>query len=90
MMVRTQIRLDPDEHRRAKLRAAELGVSLAAYIRRVVGEDLAAPAAKPDARKITGLFGSGNADIARRKDEYLAEAIEAKVLAGAARATRRR
>lgn len=90
MMVRTQIMLDAEAHRRAKLRAAELGISLAAYVRQVIGEDLAAPSAKTDADAIIGLFGSGGSDIARHKDEYLAEAVEAKVHAAGARATRRR
>lgn len=80
MMVRTQIALDAEEHRRAKLRAAELGISLAEYVRRVVGSDLAAPASRPDASEIIGLFDSGGSDIARHKDELLAEAVETKVL----------
>jgi hypothetical protein len=90
MMVRTQILLDAEEHRRAKLRAAELGISLAEYIRRVVGDDLATPAAKVDASEIIGLFGSGGSDIARHKDAYLAEALETKVRAGVTRTGRRR
>ncbi len=71
--------LDAEEHQRAKRRAAELGISLAEYVRRVVGADLSTPAAKPDPAEIIGLFGSGGSDIARHKDEYLAEAIGTKV-----------
>lgn len=78
-MVRTQIMLDTEEHRRAKLRASELGISLAEYVRRVVGADLATPAMKIDASEIIGMFASGGSDIARHKDDYLAEAVAAKV-----------
>ena len=78
-MVRTQIMLDAEEHRRAKGRAAELGISLAEYVRRIVGADLATPSAQADASDIVGLFGSGGSDIAQHKDEYLAEALAAKI-----------
>ena len=80
-MVRTQILLEAEEHRRAKVRAAEMGISLAEYVRRVVGTDLATPSAKADASEIIGMFNSGGSDIARHKDEYLAEAVDAKVRA---------
>lgn len=79
MMVRTQIMLDAEEHRRAKSRASELGVSLAEYVRRVVGTDLATPSSKSDPSEIIGMFNSGGSDIARHKDEYLAEAVAAKL-----------
>ena len=49
---------------------------MAEYIRRLVRRDLERPAAaSPD---VTGLFGlgdSGGSDVARRKDEYMADAI---------------
>lgn len=77
--------LDAEEHRRAKGRAAELGISLAEYVRRIVGADLATPPARADASDILGLFGSGGSDIARHKDEYLAEAVAAKVRGPGAR-----
>jgi hypothetical protein len=78
MVVRTQITLDGAVHRRAKERAAELGVSFAEYMRRLVDADLndAAPRAA-DISAIVGMFDSGGSDIARYKDEYLGEAIEA-------------
>jgi hypothetical protein len=76
MMQRTQVSLDPAEHRQARRRAAELGISLAEYIRRLVRRDLEGPAAaSPD---VTGLFGlgdSGGSDVARHRDEYVADAI---------------
>lgn len=78
-MVRTQILLAAEEHRRAKARAAELGISLAEYVRRAIRSDLAVPPPKPDASEIIGMFDSGGSDVARHKDEYLAEAVGAKL-----------
>jgi hypothetical protein len=79
MMVRTQIMLDAEEHRRAKTRASELGISLAEYVRRLVGTDLATPSSESDPSEIIGMFNSGGSDIARHKDEYLAEAVATKL-----------
>jgi hypothetical protein len=77
MVVRTQITLDGEVHRRAKERAVELRISLAEYVRRLVEKDLDEPAApKGDISKIFGLFDSGGSDIARLKDQYLNEAID--------------
>jgi len=67
--------LDAETHTRAKRRAAELGDSLAAYVRRLVEADLGEPAPKADISEIFSMFDSGGSDIARHKDEYLAEAI---------------
>jgi hypothetical protein len=77
MMVRTQIALDADAHRRAKRRAADLGVSLAEYVREVVDRDLGEQPARGDITAIFGLFdtsASGGSDVARHKDRYLGEA----------------
>jgi hypothetical protein len=74
MMVRTQISLDSDAHRRVKRRAAELGISFAAYMRQVVDHDLGEEP-KRDISGIFGLFDSGGSDVARYKDQYLGEAL---------------
>ena len=76
MMVRTQITLRPDTHRRAKRRAAERGISLAEYLRQVVDSDLGEQP-KGDISAIIGLFdtaASGGSDVARFKEQYLDEA----------------
>ena len=75
MTVRTQIALDPEDHRRAKQRATEMNISLAEYIRRLVARDVGASpvAARPDA--IFDLGESQASDVARHKDEYLADAL---------------
>jgi len=79
MMVRTQIALDSEDHRRAKRRASEQGISLAEYVRRAVRHDLGEPQRpKVDISEIFGLFDSGGSDIARHKDRYVGEAVEAE------------
>lgn len=75
MVVRTQITLDAEAHRQAKRRAADLGISFAEYVRRVVDRDLGAPAPRPDPSQIFGLFDSGGSDVARDKDRYVDEAV---------------
>ena len=79
MMSRMQISLDPDLQRRARRRAAQLGVSFAEYVRRVVERDLGArPAARAGAAAVFDLGSSGGADVARRKDEMVAAAFASR------------
>jgi hypothetical protein len=81
MMVRTQIALDSEEHRRAKKRASEQGISLAEFVRRAVRHDLGGEQRpKADVSEIFGLGGSGGSNVARHKDRYLGEAVEAEYL----------
>ncbi|HEY3234685.1 MAG TPA: hypothetical protein VGJ84_08205 [Polyangiaceae bacterium] len=75
MMSRTQIVLDPENHRRARQRAAALGVSLAEYIRRLVAKDMETPREQADATSVFDLGHSGKSDVAVRKDQYLGEAL---------------
>jgi hypothetical protein len=77
MVVRTQVTLDADLHRRAKQRAADLGVSLAEYFRRTLDRDLGEERSSTDPSQIFGIFDSGSADIARQKDRYVDEAVGA-------------
>jgi hypothetical protein len=78
MMSRTQITLPPENHRRARRRAADLGISLAEYIRRLVERDLtdAAPP-KADISAIFGLGDSGGSDVGTHKHDYVGEAVDA-------------
>lgn len=80
MMIRAQISLDPELHRKAKDRAAKLGVSLAEYLRRLVARDLDQPRPAADRSVIFNLGDSGGSDVARFKHEYVEEAIEAEWL----------
>ena len=78
MMSRTQITLSPENHRLARRRAAEQGISLAEYIRRLVDEDLReATTAKVDISVIFGLGDSGGSDVATHKHDYVGEAVDA-------------
>ena len=77
MMARTQITLERETHKRARLRASELGVSLAEYFRRLVQKDLGAPKKKADISCIFNLGDGGPSDIATQKDQMIGEAIEA-------------
>jgi hypothetical protein len=78
MKARTQITLDPEMRRRAHSKAAELGISFAEYVRRVIARDLgeARPKAKAD---ISILFDLGASEqptnVARNKDKLLGEAV---------------
>ncbi|MFV1959447.1 MAG: hypothetical protein ACC662_08560 [Planctomycetota bacterium] len=78
MMARSQISLDGELQARARRRAADLGLSFAAYVRRLIVRDLeeAPPAADPSA--VFDLGTSGGSDIARNKDAMVAEAFGAR------------
>jgi hypothetical protein len=75
MMHRTQVTLDPAEHRRARRRAADMGISMAEYVRRLVQQDLAGPAVVSDPTALFALGDSGGSDVSSAKDAFLAEAI---------------
>ncbi len=73
MVVRTQITLEADAHRRVKRRAADLGISFAEYVRRTLDRDLG-DEPKGDISEIFGLFDSGVSDVSSNIDRYLGEA----------------
>jgi hypothetical protein len=77
MNARTQITLDPETQRRARAKAADLGISFAEYIRRLVAGDLGAQArGKPDISILFDLVDDGRpTDIARDKDRMIGEAV---------------
>ena len=76
MNARTQISMDPEMQRRAQAKAAELGISFAEYVRRVIAQDLGAPQPKADISMIFDLGASEEpTDIARDKDKLLGEAV---------------
>lgn len=68
--------MDPVTQRRARAKAAELGISFAEYVRRLVTSDLSEPKPKFD---ITQMFDLGASDeptnIARDKDKLIGEAV---------------
>jgi hypothetical protein len=76
MNARTQITMDPVLQRRAQAKAAELGISFAEYIRRLVAGDLGGTTHKPDISSLFNLIDEGPAtNIARDKDKMLGEAV---------------
>ncbi|MHB8507297.1 MAG: hypothetical protein ACYDGR_01440 [Candidatus Dormibacteria bacterium] len=74
-MSRTQISLSAEELRKAKLRAASQGISLAEYVRRLVGEDLHGTRRVADPTALFDLGDSGGSNVARNKDSYVGAAI---------------
>jgi len=76
MNARTQITMDPELQRRAQARAAELGISFAEYVRRLVASDLGEPKPKADISMIFDLGASEEpTNIARDKDKMIGEAV---------------
>ena len=82
-MVRTQIQLTPEQHRRLKRWAQQRGISLAEAVRRCVVEHLEAQDAAPpratlvrEALKVAGTYRDpdGATDVAREHDRHLSDA----------------
>ena len=78
MAQRTQITLPDEDHRRARARASDLGISLAEYIRQLVADDLHS---ERNAAPVDALFDLGTSahgsDVSAQKDAYVGEAVEA-------------
>src|SRR4051794_31017900 len=76
MNARTQITLDPDTQRRAQAKAAELGISFAEYVRRLLARDLGQPKREVPISMIFDLGASGQpTDVARDKNAMLDESV---------------
>jgi len=79
MNSRTHISMDSELLRRAHAKAAELGLSFAEYIRRLVAHDLGEPRRNTPISLLFDLGASREpTDIARDKDQMLAEAAWAE------------
>ncbi|MGH8934531.1 MAG: hypothetical protein ACRDZO_28845 [Egibacteraceae bacterium] len=76
MVARTQITLDPEDHRRARTRAEQLGISFAEYVRRLIAKDLERPSPTMDPSVVFDLGASHSSDVARHKDDYVAAAVQ--------------
>jgi hypothetical protein len=91
MNARTQITMEPALQRRAQARAAELGISFAEYVRRLVAEDIGAPMPKADISSLFDLIDEGPpTDIARDKDKMIGEAVWQEYRRDAGRAARQK
>ncbi len=88
---RTQITMDPEMQRRAQAKAAELGLSFAEYVRRVIARDLGEVKPQADISVIFDLVTEGEpTDIARDKDELVGEAVWQEYLEETGRKPKRR
>ncbi len=64
--------------RRAQARAAEQGISLAEYVRRLVAHDLGERPRGVGPEAVFDLGRSGGSDVAADKDRMIAEAFSAE------------
>ena len=78
MMSRIQVSLTLEEHRRARARAAELGISFAEYVRRLVARDLGEATTDASPQALFDLGDSGGSDVARDKHAYVGDAVRAR------------
>jgi hypothetical protein len=91
MVARKQIAMTPELGRRARRRAAELGVSFAEYVRRVVRNDLGETGPKPEVSALFDLVPDGRpTDIARDKERMITDAVGKALARKTARPGRRR
>jgi hypothetical protein len=82
--------MDPEMQRRAQAKAAELGMSFAEYVRRLVADDLGEPKPKADVSIVFDLVDEGPpTDIARDKDKMIGEAVWKEYLRDTGRKPRR-
>ena len=77
--------MDPEAQRRAKQRAAALGVSFAEYVRRLIARDLEGVVPEADPSLVFDLGASGGSDVAKDKHRMVADAV----IAGRKRRRRR-
>jgi len=76
MTIRTQVTIDPELQRLGREKAAELGISFAEYVRRLLARDLDAPTRRWKISAIFDLVDEGPpTNIARDKDEMIGEAV---------------
>ena len=68
--------MDPELQRRAHAKAAELGISFAEYVRRLVAQDIGEPKQKADISVVFDLIDDGPpTNIARDKDKMIGQAM---------------
>lgn len=68
--------MDLELQRRARMKAADLGISFAEYVRRLVANDLGPPEPKPHISEIFDLDASDEpTDVARDKHKMIGEAV---------------
>ena len=76
--MRTQVSMDSELYRLAKKKAADLGISLAEYLRRLIAQDVNGLRGPADPSLVFNLFDSGLSDVSSRHDHYLNEAVDSE------------
>ena len=74
-MARTQLSFEREMLKQAQRRAAELGISLAEYVRRLVADDLNQERPPVEPSSIFDLGASGGSDVAADKDAMVGQAV---------------
>ena len=83
--------MDPEMQRQAQAKTAELGISFAEYVRRLVAEDIGESKPKADISIMFDLIDEGPpTNIARDKDKMIGEAVWQNYLRKTGRKPRRR
>lgn len=72
---RTQVYLEPEQHRLLKREAEAKGISLAELVRQLARQHLRKDPTREDFARIGGLGKSGCADAAEKHDRYIGAAI---------------
>lgn len=68
--------MPPEMQRRASTKAAELGISFAEYVRRLVAQDIGEPKRKTDISILFDLIDEGPpTNVARDKDKMIGQAV---------------
>jgi hypothetical protein len=89
MNARTQITLEPELQKRGQAKAADLGISFAEYVRRLIASDVGQPEpkSKSNISIVFDLVDEGpSTNIAREKNKMIGHAVWEEYL----RATRRK
>jgi Ribbon-helix-helix protein, copG family len=79
-MVRTQVYFSEEQHRALRQAAAREGISMTAFLRRMVEREVVRQAARPEYTKdaimtFIGLGSAGPGDTSERHDDALDEAF---------------
>jgi hypothetical protein len=83
--------MDPELQRRAHAKAAELGISFAEYVRRLVAQDIGEPRKIADISVLFDLIDEGPpTPIARDKDTMIGQAVWDEYLHETGRKPRRK
>jgi len=72
---RTQIYLEPEQHRLLKREAEAKGISLAELLRQMVWEHLRSEPTHEDFLSVVALGRSGKSNVSEEHDRYIAEGI---------------